>query len=57
MFCEELCELVSYLIIIIIVVLLYRYYTKDKKNGFMDSGGCGSCQYLAKNLNVTATST
>lgn len=60
--CEDICWLVGQIILILIVVIAYRYYMDRvnplmKKAGFMSSpgGGCGSCNYLAKPLDVTKT--
>ena len=57
----SLCQLIVYAIFIIIIVAAYRYvvdgvmpWKSSMKSGFMDSSaGCGSCQYLAKDLGVT----
>lgn len=59
---EMLCNLISAIVLILIVLVVYRYWTtgalpwkSGMKDGFMDkmTSGCGSCPYLARNLDVT----
>lgn len=62
---ESLCELIVYAILVLIVIMIYRKFVNNKpfpwekmsKGTFLGKpdGGCSSCSYLAKPLDVKAT--
>ena len=50
---ENLCQLICCVIVILIVVILWRQYVDSGKAGFMTApGGCATCPYVAKSLDV-----